>query len=847
MFCAGCGASMATGAKFCGTCGRPAMASASQPAARPAPPRVAAPTPSIPVRRRPGGPPFRAIGIGVAALLVVLAVIGALAPKEPESEPLPSVLGLGPSNAADPAPDRMVTSAVWGAAPADRVVVLLAEGLTRADAEKVASALGAKIVGEVAYFGLYQLQTQARTAAELEAAVAQAARIPGVAMALADQVQLGKDVQGTRCDPLADPSYQVGANARSYDMIGLRGAWDVIAASGVALSNVRVGVLDSAYYSPAGEFNKGGPKLTGDTTTTQFKNTKGVLKEGGLGHGTSVAHILAADPENGGVAGVAGVLGSKISVSVTNIYRAGDGLVPMTPIDPTDPRFVSVSGQTYLMRTFADAVRQIDAGATVINASFGPDKPEATNKQAAQLWRAFLTRMAKDHPNVVFVAAAGNENGALDGANYSIGGHPLPNLITVGSVDSDGKRSWFSNYASTGGEVTLAASGNNVMVGVGSDGKPIMSSGTSFATPQVAGAAALLRSIDPDLTAKQIKDILTSTASPGVLTKDAKGKEISALVPKEIGGRVLRADEAVLKVVNGVRAKRDPKAKDLTLAQLRSLAAIDVKAVQRDAVSWTIVAQVPGVPEGGADVSVEFSGQASIGGLSTKRAPSAGAVEWPLIFPTTKDSASVTVRRLDTKACARVGIKGTGEVAASPTAAAAKGTIESALLATLQKLGLPTTKRSGPWPEAGAYECTSYRDSTGSCTFSRFVTQQSTYASAGSSARLTITQSGTTPASVGTPEESGWKTQTHRGLTLLVYTNDEYNYGDGLWQGPQQTVRYRFAFGSVYLAIESGVGCTSRQDKQTSCGLPAGLPANALDLLIDEVVAAGLVPAGTVR
>ncbi|MBU6422403.1 MAG: S8 family serine peptidase [Chloroflexi bacterium] len=838
MFCGGCGASLPDGTRFCGSCGRPLGA---VPATTPKRPAAGGPRPRAKL-------PLRGIAIGGTIALVVLAVIGALATGSPDKEP--SLLGLGTATATDPSPDRIVPSTRWGWAPADRVVVLLDEGRTRADADKVASQLGARVVGELAYLGLYQLETQGRSAADLDAAVAKAAQVPGVTLALADAVQFAKDIVGTRCDPLADPSYLQGANAKAYDMIGLRGAWDVIAASGVALSSVRVGVLDSAYYSPAGEYNKAGPKLVGATTATQFKNSKGVLEEGGLGHGTSVAHMLGAEPENGGVAGVAGVLGNKLTVSVADIHRAGAQLVPQSPADPKDPAFVAIGRDTYLMRTFADAVKQIDAGATVINASFGPDKPEPKNKLAAQLWREFLIRMAKDHPNVVFVAAAGNENGALDGLNYSIGGHPLPNLITVGSLDPDGKRSYFSNYAAGGdGEVTLAADGSNVMVGIGPDGKPILASGTSFATPQVSGAVALLRSLDPSLNAKQIKDILVATASPGVLTKDANGHDIGALVPKELGGRVLRVDQAVLKVVNDLRLRRDPKAKVLTLEQLRALAVVDVKAVQKDATSWTLIAQLPGVPEGGADVAVEFSGQASVGGMSTKRITSAGSVEWPLVFPTAKDSASVTVRRLDSKACARVGIKGAGEVAASPTAPTPKGTIETALVATLQKLGLPTTKKAptGPWPEEGAYQCQAWGEGSARCSFSRSVRQNAQYSNSGSSATLELAQ-GTAIVADAQPEESGWTKATYRGLALWSYTNSDYSYGDGLWQGPQQTTRYRLALGTILVTIESHVGCDSRQDVQSGCAVPAGLNASAaLDTVVGELVTAGLVPPATLR
>jgi hypothetical protein len=59
--------------------------------------------------------------------------------------------------------------------------------------------------------------------------------------------------------------------------------------------------------------------------------------------------------------------------------------------------------------------------------------------------------------------------------------------------------------------------------------------GTSMATPQVAAAAILIRSIDPCLTAGQIKDRLIKTASDG---------------PPELGGLILAIDKAVEKTIS---------------------------------------------------------------------------------------------------------------------------------------------------------------------------------------------------------------------------------------------------------------------------------------------------------
>jgi subtilisin family serine protease len=88
-----------------------------------------------------------------------------------------------------------------------------------------------------------------------------------------------------------------------------------------------------------------------------------------------------------------------------------------------------------------------------------------------------------------------------------------------------------------------------VVQGVDAQGNPITDKtdvgngnsyegGTSAATPQVSAAAALLLSLNPDLSAAEIKQILSDTARPG---------------PAEVGGKILAVDQAVLKVINQQR------------------------------------------------------------------------------------------------------------------------------------------------------------------------------------------------------------------------------------------------------------------------------------------------------
>ena len=108
------------------------------------------------------------------------------------------------------------------------------------------------------------------------------------------------------------------------------------------------------------------------------------------------------------------------------------------------------------------------------------------------------------------VIAAGNEK--EDASSYRPGN--CNGVITVGSSNSSDQRSIFSaakasNYGNT---VEIAAPGSSIYSTIrGGYGSM---SGTSMATPHVAGAAALLLSVNPNLTSQQVTNCLVQNADP---------------------------------------------------------------------------------------------------------------------------------------------------------------------------------------------------------------------------------------------------------------------------------------------------------------------------------------------
>lgn len=115
---------------------------------------------------------------------------------------------------------------------------------------------------------------------------------------------------------------------------------------------------------------------------------------------------------------------------------------------------------------------------------------------------AVSSGLAADH-NVVIVAAMGNDN--TDVPNYPAA---YPQVIAVCAVDDQGQRAPFSNY---GPHAFISAPGVSI-ASTYPDRRYSSMSGTSMASPHVAGVVGLLKSINPSLTLQQIKDIIQSTA-----------------------------------------------------------------------------------------------------------------------------------------------------------------------------------------------------------------------------------------------------------------------------------------------------------------------------------------------
>jgi subtilisin family serine protease len=104
-----------------------------------------------------------------------------------------------------------------------------------------------------------------------------------------------------------------------------------------------------------------------------------------------------------------------------------------------------------------------------------------------------------------FIAAAGNHAGDNDAYPSYPASYESENVISVGANDHFGKSAYFSCYGKT--SVDLFAPGVNILSTIPGNGYASYS-GTSMATPHVAGAYALILAANPDWQSTQVKNVL---------------------------------------------------------------------------------------------------------------------------------------------------------------------------------------------------------------------------------------------------------------------------------------------------------------------------------------------------
>ncbi|MFG1989961.1 S8 family serine peptidase [Actinoplanes sp. NPDC048988] len=267
---------------------------------------------------------------------------------------------------------------------------------------------------------------------------------------------------------------------RSTAQIGAPRAW----AAGLDGQGVKVAVLDTGA-------DAGHPDLAGKID--EARDFSGSADTGDhFGHGTHVAATVAGTG--------AGSNGTRKGVAPGARLLIG--------------KVLDDSGSGYESGIIAGMEWAAHEGARVINMSLGGEATDGTDPMSAAVDEL------SEATGALFVVAAGNE-----GASYRVGTPgAAAGALTVGAVDRDDRIAGFSSRGPRVGdeglkpEITapgvdiVAARAAGTEMGTPVDDLYTAASGTSMATPHVAGAAAIVAQQHPGWTGSQIKDELVSTA-----------------------------------------------------------------------------------------------------------------------------------------------------------------------------------------------------------------------------------------------------------------------------------------------------------------------------------------------
>ncbi|MEV0681442.1 S8 family serine peptidase [Actinosynnema sp. NPDC050436] len=268
---------------------------------------------------------------------------------------------------------------------------------------------------------------------------------------------------------------------RSTKQVGAPAAWE----RGLDGRGVKVAVVDTGVDARH-------PDLAGRVAAAEDFSGDGDATDHN-GHGTHVASTIAGDGKASG-----------------GRYR---GVAPAATL--LSAKVFGQSGEGDTSQVMAGVEWAVAQGADVVNLSLGAGPTDGMDPLSGLIDRL----SAKT--GTLFVVAAGNA-GPADRSVTTPGA--ASSALTVGAVDREDHLAWFSSRGPrlrdalakpeivAPGVDIVAARAAGTSLGTPVDENYTTSSGTSMATPHVAGAAALLAQQHPDWTGQAIKDVLASTA-----------------------------------------------------------------------------------------------------------------------------------------------------------------------------------------------------------------------------------------------------------------------------------------------------------------------------------------------
>lgn len=426
-------------------------------------------------------------------------------------------------------------------------------------------------IGRIPEAQIYQVRTAATTEQELAAAKAIVLLWPEVL-----RVTYNAETALLSARVPDDPGY--GDSAWAFEMIGADAAWQKIADEGRTGARIRIGLIDGGFQSIPGElefarlYAQDGTAVpsplapsAGITASPSSDPRAFSAQTASYHHGMNVAGLMAARADNAtSTVGVAW----QVPVEVHAAQKGSD------------------------VSNLANFARLVRSGVKVVNLSQGAGNPTQA-RESAPTWGHLLQVLSVGH-EFLPVFAAGNQpvsafdqgivNALFDPSLPEFGSFALARamVLIVGALDGDGR---YADYSATGPAVHIAAPGGgrrcSLPTGVPTADRPwvyaqnatsddpancrvpalrgikslrygggsILNNGTSMAAPLVSGAAALVWSLHPSLSAARVKEVLIASGAAGRVAAP-EGQS----VPK------LRVDQALILAAGGSQGPVPPSA-----------------------------------------------------------------------------------------------------------------------------------------------------------------------------------------------------------------------------------------------------------------------------------------------
>ncbi|SPF04387.1 S8 family peptidase [Streptomyces sp. MA5143a] len=380
---------------------------------------------------------------------------------------------------------------------------------------------------------------------------------------------------------------------KSVPQIGAPAAW----ARGYDGKGVKVAVLDTG-------IDTSHPDLKDQVIAAKNFSTAATTRDH-QGHGTHVASTIA---------GTGALSGGK--------YK---GVAPGAKI--LNGKVLDDEGEGDDSGIIAGMEWAAEQGADIVNLSLGGGDTPGTDPMEATVNRL------SEEKGILFAIAAGNEG--EQGAKTVGSPGSAANALTVGAVDGTDRLADFSSRGPTAdgaikpdvtapgvGITAASAKGSEIAKEYGENPAGYVSiSGTSMATPHVAGAAALLKQQHPDWTFSELKAVLVGSAKGGAYTPNQQGSgriQVDKAIDQSVVAKTTSVNFPVQQwphtddtPVTRKLTYRNLGTKDVTLTL--STTAYDPKGQAAPAGFFTTGADHVTVPAGG-EASVDVTVNTKLGG-----------------------------------------------------------------------------------------------------------------------------------------------------------------------------------------------------------------------------------------